>query len=84
MKLRRIAAFGVLLLVLGCSKLTLDNYSRIAMGMTYDDVVKLIGAPASCDDVMGMRNCKWGDDTRSVTVSFLGGKVLLFASSNLH
>jgi hypothetical protein len=33
---------------------------------------------------MGVRNCKWGDETRSVNVSFVAGKVLLFSSSNLR
>jgi len=31
-----------------------------------------------------VRNCRWGDDKRSVHVSFVAGKVLLFSSSNLQ
>jgi hypothetical protein len=52
--------------------------------MRYDEVTRLLGAPDQCDDVMGVRNCKWGDETRSVNVSFVAGKVLLFSSSNLR
>lgn len=66
-----------------CSKLTLEHYSRIGVGMPYEQVVELIGEPERCDDVMGMRHCTWGDDQRSATVTFAGGRVLLFASSNL-
>jgi len=51
--------------------------------MSYEEVTQLIGSPDSCNDVMGVRNCVWGDEKRSVSVSFLGGKVLLFASNNL-
>lgn len=83
MQIRTVMAMGLLLLVLGCSKLTLDNYNKITSGMTYEEVTQLIGSPASCDDVMGVRNCTWGNERRSVNVSFLGGKVLLFSSSNL-
>jgi hypothetical protein len=83
MKIRTILMTGLLLLVLGCSQLTLENYSKITMGMTYEEVTQLIGSPDSCDDVMGVRSCKWGNDTRSINVSFLGGKVMLFSSSNL-
>jgi hypothetical protein len=32
---------------------------------------------------MGVRNCLWGDEKRSIKVSFVGGQVLLFSSSNL-
>lgn len=83
MHTRTVVAMALLLAILGCSKLTLENYSRIEPGMAYDEVVRLIGEPEQCDDVMGVRNCRWGDETRSVNVSFVGGKVLLFASSNL-
>jgi hypothetical protein len=74
---------SLLLALLACSKLTLQNYDKIAAGMSYEDVTGLIGEPAKCDDVMGIRNCTWGDEKRSVNVSFIGGKVLLFASRNL-
>jgi hypothetical protein len=83
MKIRTVVAMGLLLTRLGCSKLTLENYDKITAGMTYEDVTQLIGAPDQCDDVLGVRNCTWGDEKRSVSVSFVGGQVLLFSSSNL-
>lgn len=84
MKIRTVVAAGLLLALLGCSKLTLENYSRITAGMSYDEVTQLIGPPDECDDVLGVRNCQWGDEKRSVNVSFVAGKVLLFSSSNLQ
>lgn len=83
MTIRAIAA-ALLLLLAACSKLTLENYNRIAVGMDYDDVTALIGAPDRCDDVMGVRSCTWGDADRSVSVNFVAGKVLLFSSVNLQ
>ena len=84
MTIRTALAMGLMLALLGCGKLTLDNYNKITMGMTYDEVVQLIGKPDNCDDLMGVRSCLWGDDERSVTVNFVSGKVLLFSSSNLN
>lgn len=84
MTIRTAVMTGLLLLLAGCGKLTLENYNRITVGMPYDEVTGLIGAPASCDDLMGVRSCRWGDDKRSVAVNFVAGKVLLFASSNLE
>lgn len=83
MKNRAILGISLLLIMLGCSKLTLENYNKIAVGMGYDEVTTLLGAPEKCDDVMGVRNCQWGNEKRSVNVSFVGGKVLLYASSSL-
>lgn len=84
MKIRSLMATSLILLLLGCSKLTLENYNRIDVGMSYDAVTRLIGPPDRCDDVMGVRNCRWGNETRSVNVSFVAGKALLFSSSNLQ
>jgi hypothetical protein len=83
MKAKSILSAGLLLALLGCSKLTLENYSKIEVGMDYDEVTRLIGPPAKCDDVMGVRNCSWGDEQRSANVTFAGNKVLLFSSSKL-
>lgn len=73
----------LLLVLLGCSKLTLENYNKIMVGMSYDEVTGIIGNPDNCNDVLGIRSCTWGDKKRSINVSFAGGKVLLYASSNL-
>jgi hypothetical protein len=84
MKVRTVLAMGLLLVMLGCSKLTIENYNKITAGMRYEEVTQLLGKPDACDDVMGVRNCRWGDDRRSVNVSFVAGKALLFSSSNLQ
>lgn len=83
MTARTLLGLTLLLALLGCSKLTMENYGRISMGMPYDEVVGLIGKPTKCDDAMGLRTCTWGDETRSVHVNFVGDKVVLFSSSNL-
>lgn len=84
MTIRSLVATSMILLLLGCSRITLENYNKIGVGMSYDEVTALIGSPDRCDDVMGVRNCLWGDEKRAINVSFVGGKVLLFSSSNLH
>lgn len=83
MKLTTLIGLTLLLTLLGCSKLTVENYNKIAVGMPYDEVVQTIGKPDKCDDMMGLRSCVWGNESRSVHVSFAGDKVLLFASNNL-
>jgi hypothetical protein len=60
-----------------------ENYSKISVGTSYDEVVKLIGKPTSCDDAMGIRSCNWTDGKASVHVNFVGGEALLYSSSNL-
>jgi len=42
MKIRTAIAMGLLLVMLGCSKITLENYNKISVGMSYDEVTQLI------------------------------------------
>lgn len=81
--MKRLALIALASLLLGCSKLTLENYQQIRIGMTYDEVVALIGKPDRCDDLMGLRNCTWGDASSGAQVSFAGDKVILFSSTDL-
>ena len=83
MKVKSLVGAALLLLVLGCSPLTQENYNKITVGMSYDQVTALIGKPDTCDDVMGVRNCVWGDEKRSVQVGFVADKVVLFSANNL-
>jgi len=68
----------------GCSKITQDDFDKTSAGMSCDEVTRLIGLPDKCDEVMGLRNCLWGDEKRSINVSLVAGQVLLFSSNNLR
>jgi hypothetical protein len=74
----------IVLIVAGCSKLTMKNYNKLKAGMNYNEVVNTIGSPDKCSDMLGMRNCVWGDEKRSVTITFAGDRVLVFSANNIH
>ena len=38
MRIRTVCAMGLLLVMLGCSKITLENYNKISVGMSYVEV----------------------------------------------
>ncbi len=71
-------------MLLGCSTLTVENYSRIKMGIEYNEVVMILGKPDNCSETLFVRNCVWGDEQKNITVNFLGDKVVLFASKNIR
>jgi hypothetical protein len=43
----------------------------------------VIGDPARCDEMLGVRTCVWGDEQRGISVNFVGGQVLLLSAKNL-
>ena len=65
------------------NQLSLENYNRLKVGQSYDEVKQVIGDPARCDEMLGVRTCVWGDDARGISVNFVGGKVILLSARSL-
>jgi hypothetical protein len=81
---RAFALLAATLALAACSRLTVENYNQLRVGMKYDEVRELLGAPARCSDLMTVKSCTWGDDQRYVQVSFVADQVILFNSENLR
>lgn len=82
-KLIGIVVLGALLMA-GCSKLTIANYSQVKVGMDYGEVRSLLGEPTACSDLLGARSCFWTEGERSVAIQFVGEKVVLYSANNLR
>ncbi|MDD2899439.1 MAG: DUF3862 domain-containing protein [Desulfuromonadaceae bacterium] len=78
-----IIVLSLLIMLTGCSRLTIENYSRIKTGLEYSEVVKILGKPDTCSDVMYVKSCVWGNEQKNITVNFMGDKALLFTSRNI-
>ena len=83
--LRRLAGLVLssLLLAACSSQLSLENYNKLKVGQSYDEVKKVIGDPARCDEMIGIRSCVWGDEQRGVKIGFVAGQVMLLSATNL-
>jgi len=83
--LRRTAFLAVsAVLLCACGRqLSLDNYNKLQVGQSYDEVKQIVGEPARCDEMLGVRTCVWGDEQRGISVNFVAGKVLLLSARNL-
>jgi len=66
------------------NRLTSENYDKLEMGMHYNDVVDVLGAPSECNDVLSIKQCSWGDERRSISVSFVSNQVVFFAGENIR
>jgi len=82
----KIGMIAIASLLLGAcgNKISLENYNKLKTGQTYDDVTKVIGDPARCDEMLGIRTCVWGDDKRGISVNFVTDKVILLSAHNLN
>jgi len=72
------------LLLSACSKLTVENYNRLHVGMSYTEVTEILGKPDQCSDVMVVRTCRWGTDAQHASVNFVADKSVVFSAEGLH
>ena len=74
-----VAAF----MLAGCSKLTMDNYTKVKTGLEYSQVVAIIGKPDSCSEALFVKSCIWGNEQKNITVNFVSDKVMLTTCRNI-
>jgi SmpA / OmlA family len=84
MNLVRCAAVAALVLVSGCSKLTVENYDRLKVGMTFAEVTQILGSPSKCDDTVGLRRCTWGHEQRRIAASFAADRLVLRTATGIE
>ncbi len=70
-------------LLAACSKVTMENYDRLKVGMTFSEVKQLLGDPAKCDEVIGVRSCEWGEASRQIKINFVGDRLVLHSATGL-
>jgi hypothetical protein len=81
--IRLMVGLSLLTILCGCSKLTMENYSKIKMGSEYGEIVTILGKPDNCSEALFVKSCTWGDDQKNISVKFAGNKVVLFTSKNI-
>ena len=83
--LKHFTLIAALLLLTACSKLTMENYQKVKVGMKYDEVVELIGPPKECNEDLGTRRCVWGDEEgKHVKINFIGEAAVMFSHKGLN
>ncbi len=82
--MKKLTVLLLLVVLTGCSKLSMDNYRLLKTGMSYDEVTAIIGKPDSCEEALGTRSCVWGDETKQIKAAFLAEKAMLFSHQGLQ
>lgn len=83
MKKRYLLITALVLLLSGCSNVTKANYDKIKSGMTYDEVVEILGKPEGCSETLGISNCEWKDDEAKISITFLSNQVTISVANGL-
>lgn len=73
-----------ILTLAGCSKVDKEHYEKIRVGMSYEEVVEILGKPDSCEDpVLKTKSCKWGSSDKHIKIKFVGDTVAWSSSEGI-
>lgn len=84
MSLRSVALLSFCMLLVACSKVTVENYSKITAGMSRAQVEQLLGTATECSGALGMSSCTWGDQKAFISVQYAADKVVLHSAQGLQ
>lgn len=73
-----------LLALVACSKLTQENYDQVKAGMSYSDVTDILGAASHCEEAVGTKSCRWGDDEKNIKITFLADRATVFSNHGIQ
>ena len=78
-----ICMFSILALT-GCNKVSKENYDKIKIGMSYEEVVEVLGKPDACEDpIMKTKSCTWGPSDKQIRIKFVADMVAWRSSEGI-
>lgn len=83
MKKRYLIITVLILLLSGCNKVTKENYDKIESGMSYNEVVEVLGKPEGCSETIGISNCEWKNDDAMIAITFISNQVTIAVAEGL-
>ena len=73
-----------ILLLFGCSKVNKENYDKIKIGMSYPEVVAVLGNPDKCEEpVLKTKSCLWGSSDKKIEIKFVADTVAWRSSKGI-
>lgn len=71
------------LALVGCDRLSAENYDKLEVGMPYDEVVAILGEPTECSAVVNTKSCRWGKDDKYVDAKIVGESVIFLSAKGI-
>ncbi len=71
------------LVLAACSKVNLENYEKIKIGMDKTEVEAILGSADHCEEKTLHTNCSWGDKEQNIEITLVSNKVSLYSKTGL-
>ena len=88
MRHRLLPLLAAAALLAGCSsRINADNYAKIHVGMSQDQITELLGKPDECSGVtmpiLSAEKCTWKSGSRRIVVNFVNHAAIAASAEGL-
>ncbi|XQF93589.1 DUF3862 domain-containing protein [Pseudoalteromonas espejiana] len=66
-----------------CSKVSLENYEKIEVGMDKTEIEAILGSADNCVEKTLHTNCVWGDESKNIEITLVSDKVTIYSKHGI-
>jgi sucrose-6-phosphate hydrolase SacC (GH32 family) len=81
--MKKLLIIAATLSLAACSKVNLENYEKIKIGMDKSEVEVFLGSADNCVEKTLHTNCIWGDESKNIEITLVSDRVTLFSKKGL-
>ena len=81
--MKKLLIIAATLSLAACSKVTVENYEKIKIGMDKAEVEAVLGSADNCVEKTLHTNCVWGDESKNIEITLVSDKVTLYNKHGL-
>ena len=81
--MKKLLIIAATLSLAACSKVSLENYEKIKVGMDKTEVETILGSADNCVETTLHTNCVWGDEAKNIEITLVSDKVTLYSKHGL-
>ncbi|MCO7187748.1 MULTISPECIES: DUF3862 domain-containing protein [unclassified Pseudoalteromonas] len=82
--MKKILTLTLFLGLAACSKVSMENYDKIEVGMDKTELEQLLGSADQCEEKTLHTNCTWGNNSKHIKVTLVSDKVTLYSKKGLE
>ncbi|NMR23968.1 DUF3862 domain-containing protein [Pseudoalteromonas sp. NEC-BIFX-2020_015] len=82
--MKKLLIVAAILTLSACSKINLENYEKIEIGMSKTDVEAILGAAEKCVEKTLHTNCTWGGGDKKIEITLVSDRVSLYSKTGLE
>ena len=81
--MKKLLIIAATLSLAACSKVSLENYEKIEVGMDKAEVEAILGSADNCVEKTLHTNCVWGDESKNIEITPVSDKVTIYSKHGI-